>query len=193
MLELLPFSRDQDCIGCKNGLCRGCVFDIREEGGKVLHSKRVEGNDLSSGIEQRPDDRDGPALPDIIRVGFECQAQNANSSALEVWDVSLEQPDQLQWLAFVDPQCCMDDLQMLAIVTCTSDQGPDILGETRAAKSDPGPEEGRANPAVEPDPGKDLLRIDPKSLCQIADLVCEADLCCKEGIARLLDHLRSPD
>src|SRR5689334_5918352 len=78
-------------------------------------------------------------------------------------------------LQLVDLDDGVQELEVVPRVAGEKLEKRDVLGEARAAKTDPRPEVRLADPAVEAHAARDLLDVRAHELADVGDLVDEAD------------------
>ena len=79
LAEFVPFRGDQQGLGILGGFVGGFrIFDLREHGAGSFHCLRIVGADARSFGEQVFHEFDGRGEANVVGIGFEGQAQDAD-------------------------------------------------------------------------------------------------------------------
>ena len=132
-------------------------------------------------------------LSQVVRVGLEGQAKEADHPSLKSLQAFSEFVDRKHSLIAIDVHDCVQELGVVVETLRQRRQGLDVLRKARAAITDACVEEARPDPLVEAHAfgNEGGIRIDP--LTDSCDLVDERDSRGQERVGRVFDHFRGVD
>ena len=143
---------------------------------------------MSAFILQQMDQLEGGRFADVVGVGFEGQAQDADDLVIQIAEGFAQLEDQAAALVAVDLHHGLQQLGMRAVQDGHVRQGFDIFGETASAPAQAGVQEGAADAFVEPHAAGDFANVGAKLFTDIGDLVDEGDPGGQEGVGGVFDH-----
>jgi hypothetical protein len=151
-------------------------------------SNGVVAADVGTALNKKGSHLQGWRIGEVIGVGLEGEAKDADGLPLEGAEGLLQSADDVLTLAGVNAEGGAEQGHLAAVVCGEAQQSSDVLGQTRAAPADSGVEIVRAYAVVKTYAFGNLSDIGAQLLGEAGEFVDERELCDEEGIGGILDE-----
>src|SRR5713226_4959438 len=163
--ELVPLRDNNQRVGARREVIRiSRVLDLGQLDSRTFHRGGIVGPNLRAGSEQHPRDIDARGLTEVIGVGFESEAEEADDSVVQALEAFAKLVDDEHPLVAVDVH---DGVEQLGVVVEALGQRRErlhILGKTSTSLAQTHVEVARTDALVHPHTFRDELRIRSHSL-----------------------------
>ena len=155
--------------------------------GGIRHG--IVGLDAGAHLDQALGDVQGGRIAQVVRIGFEREAKQADGAAFEDEELFLKLLDHHLALGGVDVERGLEEFAGVAVLAGGMQQRLNVLAEATSAPADAGVEELGADAGIQTDAGHDFGTLGADALADVGDLVGEADFHGEERVGGVLDHL----
>jgi len=151
-------------------------------------SNGVVAAETGTGLNKKGSHLQGWRVGEVIGVGLEGEAKDADGLPLKGAEGLLQPADDVLTLAGVNAEGGAEQGHLAAGVCGEAQQSSNVLGQTRAAPADSGIEIMRAYAVIETHAFGNLSDISAEMLGEAGELVDERELGDEEGIGGIFDE-----
>jgi hypothetical protein len=139
LLEFLPFGDNQQSLGvARRSTGIGGAIEVREAAASFFHGLRIIGAKARAGVTKALDQLHRGSEADVVGIGLEGQAEDANLLVLEHPERIVNDPEKTIDTLAIDALGFAQHGEIHAVALGETNEGLKILGEAESAEAEAG-------------------------------------------------------